>query len=284
MSDTLKSLKDRLSWIKNTEKQATWLHNYLSKQGWFEGSTYAYMFNEQGTEFLTSIKYEWSKKRNTAIERERISKARSAWNSYTKKSKNQTYSLSLEAKNKINQLATRKDITRSKVIEELVMQADSLDKLEGKIRKLLKSMNIKNEDGSTIKYNINSVSDVLKVSELKSELERTAGLLRESELELNELLAPTNKKEDKLVAERDLSVDTISNPDDNQSSKLTSTKKANNLTSVKNELERQIKPALSPYKLNESQEKIIANSKNISDPFFENINIAMDMSLFNGKK
>lgn len=195
MSDTLKSLKDRLSWIKNTEKQATWLHNYLSKQGWFEDSTYDAAFDEQGTEFLTSIKNEWSYRENTAEERERINKARSAWNSYTKKSKNQTYSLSSEARNKVNQLAKKNDITRSRVIEELVMKADSLNTLEGKIRKLLKSMNVKNEDGSTIKYNINSVSDVLKVNELKGKLEITTGLLRESELELNELLAPINKEE-----------------------------------------------------------------------------------------
>jgi hypothetical protein len=199
MSDTLKSLKDRLSWIKNTEKQATWLHNYLSKQGWFEDSTYDAAFKEQGTEFLTSIKNEWSDKRNTAIERERISKARSAWNSYAKKSKNQTYSLSPEAKNKVNQLAKKNNITRSKVIEELIMQADSLNTLEGKIRKLLKSMNVKNEDGSAIKYNINSVSDVLKVHELKNKLEDISGLLRESELELSDHSKLTSMGESKGV-------------------------------------------------------------------------------------
>ena len=270
MTDTLKSLRDRLSWISSTDKQAIWLHNYLSKQGWFDRYSYADIFDKQGTEFLTSIKYEWSRKINTATERERISKARSAWNSYAKESKNQTYSLSSEAKNKVNQLANKNNITRSRVIERLIMQAENMDQLELRIRKLLKSINVTNGDGSTIKYNINSVSDILKVNELKSKLDNTAGLLRESELELNELIAPTNKKEDKSVGERPLSVDTISKPDDNQSSKLTSTEKVNNDTPIKNEL--------ACPKPNESQYRTVDMTKTLSVPF------ATDTRLFNYNK
>lgn len=184
MTDTLKSLKDRLGWISNTSKQAIWLYNYLMKQGWFESSRYNDIFNKQGGEFLTLIKSEWSHRCNTAEERERINKARSAWNSHSKKSKNQTYSLSSEAKKKVEQFAKKNDITRSRVIEELIMQADSLNKLEAKIRKLLRNINTQGDDGNTIIYRINSVSDVLKVNELKCELECTVELLREKKLEL----------------------------------------------------------------------------------------------------
>lgn len=44
---TLKSLKDRLKWISNTEKQAVWLQQYLNKSGWFNEDIYDAVFEDR---------------------------------------------------------------------------------------------------------------------------------------------------------------------------------------------------------------------------------------------
>ena len=195
MSYTLKGLKERLKWITQSETQATWLKNYLNNRNWFNDSIYENIFDTQGEEFLELIKYEWALLDNTADERERISKARSAWNSHSKKSKNQTYSLSDDVTKRINYLAKKHDITRSRVIEELVKQTDDIDKLEGKIRKLIKVIETKDDDGYLIKYRIKSISDVFKVNELKEELEAATEILRNKEFEQDSPQELTDEKE-----------------------------------------------------------------------------------------
>ncbi|WP_418113622.1 hypothetical protein RJD40_14250 [Vibrio scophthalmi] len=183
MSYTLKGLKERLKWITQSETQATWLKNYLNNRNWFDDSIYGDIFDTDGKEFLDLIKYEWGLLGNTANERERISKARSAWNSYSKETKNQTYSLSPDVTRSVNRLAKKNDITRSKAIEELVRQADDIDKLERKIRKLLKTIETKDDDGYSIKYLTQSINDVFNVNELKEELEAATEMLRVKEFE-----------------------------------------------------------------------------------------------------
>ncbi len=192
---TLKSLNYRLKWISNTEEQAVWLWGYLNRRGWFNDNIYDAVFDSQDIEFLKEIKKIWGSLENTAEERERISKARSAWNSYSKKSKNQTYSLSEDVTKRINYLAKKHDITRSRVIEELVKQTDNIDKLEVKIRKLLRAIEVQDDDGYSIKYLTRSISDVFKVNELKKELETTIEILRDKELEQNSPQELTDEKE-----------------------------------------------------------------------------------------
>lgn len=192
---TLKSLNDRLKWISNTEKQAVWLQQYLGKSGWFNEDIYNAVFDSQDVEFLKAIKKTWGALENTAEERERINKARNAWNSYSKKSKNQTYSLSEDATKIINYLAQKHDITRSRVIEELAYQTDDIDKIELKIRKLLKVIEAKDDDGYSIKYLTQSISDVFKVNELKKAFEAATEILRDKELEQNTPQELTDEKE-----------------------------------------------------------------------------------------
>ena len=191
MSYTLKGLDERLSWISNTDKQAVWLQQYLNNKGWFNEDIY----DTEGLEFLELIKNTWGSLENTAEERERISKARSAWNSYSKESKNQTYSLSGAVTKRVNQLAKKNDVTRSKVIEELVNQTDDIDKLEVKIRKLLKVIEAKDDDGYSIKYLTQSISDMFKVDELKTKLEATTEKLRDKKLEQNSHQELTDENE-----------------------------------------------------------------------------------------
>lgn len=195
MTYVVKALKERLKWITLSERQATWLKSYLHNRDWFKDSIYDDIFDSQGVEFLELIKNAWGSLRNTAEERERINKARSAWNSYSKKSKNQTYSLPPEATKKVNKLAKEQDITRSKVIVELIMQADLIDKLEGKIRKLLKAVAIKSNDGYSIEYLTHSVSEVLKINALKEKLETATERLREKDLEQDTVQELTEENE-----------------------------------------------------------------------------------------
>ncbi|ANU35655.1 hypothetical protein [Vibrio scophthalmi] len=195
MSYTLKGLKERLKWITQSEKQAIWLKIYLKNRGWFDNSIYGDIFDTHGKEFLDLIRYEWGLLDNTANERERISKARSAWNSYSKETKNQTYSLSPDVTKRINYLAKKHDITRSRVIEELVKQTDDIDRLEGKIRKLLKVIEVKDDDGYSIKYLTQSINDVFNVNELKEELEAATEMLRNKEFEQDSPLELTDEKE-----------------------------------------------------------------------------------------
>lgn len=192
---TLKSLNDRLKWISNTEEQAVWLWGYLNRRGWFNDKIYDAVFESQNVEFLKAIKKTWGALENTTKEIDRINKARNAWNSYSKKSKNQTYSLSDDVTKRINYLAKKHDITRSRVIEELVKQTDDIDKLEVKIRKLLKVIEAKDDDGYSIKYLTQSISDVFKVNELKKELEAATEILRDKELEQNTPQELTDEKE-----------------------------------------------------------------------------------------
>lgn len=133
--------------------------------------------------------------RLSKLKRWKKAENRNAWNSYSKKSKNHTYSLSDDVTKRINYLAKKHNITRSRVIEELVKQTDDIDKLEVKIRKLLKVIEAKDDDGYSIKYLTQSISDVFKVNELKKEFEAATEKLLDKEFEQNTPQELTDEKE-----------------------------------------------------------------------------------------
>ncbi|HDM8069819.1 hypothetical protein [Vibrio harveyi] len=133
----------RLDWIdpKNPE-QASWICTYLKAKNWGSYKEDIEGFIDPVGEFLRAA-YELPENADT---REGLRNMKAAWKQWEKREKNRTskkisegaYSISLTARKELEKLARHKKSSFSKVIEDLLVNAEGIERVQRELKKQLK--------------------------------------------------------------------------------------------------------------------------------------------------
>ncbi|MUK27557.1 hypothetical protein [Aliivibrio fischeri] len=168
-----KSIEMRLSWLKpKNKKMAQWLVAYSKTHPWVQeyanprGIGLVEMTRDDEI-FCFDLIRNWSNKSTiTDTDKHRINLLRSAWSSYSKTGKNVTLSLSKEAQSSLTSLSKKWRISKTQVVNELLLEASNLGKIQHKLKTLLKSQ----PDPERFNQNIDTLNAILNHSKLTNEL------------------------------------------------------------------------------------------------------------------
>ncbi|WP_375752872.1 hypothetical protein [Vibrio sp. HN007] len=163
-----KSIVEKMEWFNPEDPEmARWLRSYAKKQDWIiqlveDRPIYS------DTDFCNAFLSVWlSNNIFDHAEKHRATLVRSAWNSYSKKSKNVTLSLSTNAQKALKFISERQKISKTKVVNDLLINYVNLIK---KNRRMESSLLIPEMDEKT-QQNNEIFESLLSIEELKKENE-----------------------------------------------------------------------------------------------------------------
>ncbi|MCA0781013.1 hypothetical protein KUO12_19920 [Vibrio vulnificus] len=129
---TEKSLKSRMSWFNaDNQEMATWLRSYAKRHAWIEdlankGTPDRLRLN---TSFAQDFINNWTNKESVSNDdKYRVNLLRSAWRSYSNRSKTSTFSLSKNAQKSLDYLSKRLNVSKTYVVNETLVAAVKLIK------------------------------------------------------------------------------------------------------------------------------------------------------------
>lgn len=157
-----KKMTKRLSWIDAQDsKQASFLSNYLSRHDnfWISKSFVDVRMHsaEEVVKKFLDLADTWEE---NAENRELCRNMKSAWKTWERRQKNKntksenSYTISKEARNKLEKLSRQNNVTMSTTVERLIMQAEEIQNLQKQLHNLLKNCSLG-------KYGIRSFTEVL---------------------------------------------------------------------------------------------------------------------------
>lgn len=158
--------------VKTKKKMAQWLVAYSKTHPWVElcANTHRLGLPKHITYeemFCINFIRNWSTTSViTDTDKHRINLLRSAWSSHSKKGKNVTLSLSKEAQLSLTSLSKKWDIPKTQVVNELLLEASNLGKIQHELKTLLKSQ----PDPERFNQNIDLLNAILNHSKLTNEL------------------------------------------------------------------------------------------------------------------
>lgn len=168
-----KSIEMRLTWLKpNNKKMTKWLLAYSKTHPWVELCAHTYRLGlpkhiTYEEMFCINFIRNWSTTSViTDTDKHRINLLRSAWSSHSKTGKNVTLSLSKEALLSLTSLSKKWDIPKTQVVNELLLEASNLGKIQHELKTLLKSQ----PDPERFNQNIDLLNAILNHSKLTNEL------------------------------------------------------------------------------------------------------------------
>ena len=178
MSNSNKTIKERLKWLKPKDPKMTlWFRRYARTHQWI----YRYSRDEIGIkdqEFCNQFILSWStdeaeldeehKDDFYDIARGRLNLLKSAWRSHSSKNINSTFSLTPYSKKRLGILSTKANVSKTRIVESLISLADDINHLEGELRKLIKNNSIKDIN---VKDEVNFLNNIINYSELHEEKE-----------------------------------------------------------------------------------------------------------------
>ncbi|ANS87348.1 hypothetical protein VSVS12_03647 [Vibrio scophthalmi] len=129
---TEKSLKSRMSWFNADDPEmATWLKGYAKRHTWIEDLVHAYTRSRarSDTEFAHYFIKNWASTMSVSNDdKYKVNLLRSAWRSYSNRSKTSTFSLSTNAQKSLNYLSKRLNVSKTYVVNETLVAAVKLIK------------------------------------------------------------------------------------------------------------------------------------------------------------
>jgi hypothetical protein len=178
MSNSNKTIKERLKWLKPKDPKMTlWFRRYARTHQWI----YRYSRDEIGIkdqEFCNQFILSWSTDEAELDEknkddfydtaRGRLNLLKSAWRSHSSKNVNSTFSLTPYSKKRLGILSTKANVSKTRIVESLISLADDINHLEGELIKLIKSNSIKDIN---VKDEVNFLNNIINYSELHEEKE-----------------------------------------------------------------------------------------------------------------
>lgn len=168
-----KSIEMRLTWLKPKNiKMAQWLVAYSKTHPWVQeyasprGIGLVEMTRDDEI-FCFDFIRNWSNKSTiTDTDKHRINLLRSAWSSHSKTGKNVTLSLSKEAQSSLTSLSKKWRISKTQVVNELLLEASNLGKIQNELKRLLRSQ----LEPERFNQNIDFLNAILNHSKLTNEL------------------------------------------------------------------------------------------------------------------
>ncbi len=136
-------MRKRLSWIaiENAE-QAEWLRAYISQKGWCSNLSTVGWPQKYVISFLDEA-MKWDESAET---RERCRNLKAAWQTWKKRHKNKqtpkfsegSYNICIAARNQLEKLSKKNNANFSKVIEQLLLNAQEIEHLQRQLTRVLK--------------------------------------------------------------------------------------------------------------------------------------------------
>lgn len=168
-----KSIEMRLTWLKpNNKKMAQWLVAYSKTHPWVKDCANTYRLSHPTHTiyeemFCLNFIKNWSTTSViTDTDKHRINLLRSAWSSHSKTGKNVTLSLSKEAQSSLTSLSKKWRISKTQVVNELLLEASNLGKIQNELKRLLRSQ----LEPERFNQNIDFLNAILNHSKLTNEL------------------------------------------------------------------------------------------------------------------
>lgn len=129
---TEKSLKSRMRWFNADDREmATWLRSYAKKHAWIEDLATKGTHDRLrlDTSFAQDFINNWTNKESVSNDdKYRVNLLRSAWRSYSNRSKTSTFSLSKNAQKSLDYLSKRLNVSKTYVVNETLVAAVNLIK------------------------------------------------------------------------------------------------------------------------------------------------------------